>query len=67
LPAAHGGVTIGSDLDRAFEATRPLEWLREVYVRAKAAGEPRVLTDEELTATGERAFAPHAFPRRALS
>jgi L-fuculose-phosphate aldolase len=67
LLANHGGVTIGADLEQAFEATRLLEWLCEVYVRAKAIGEPRVLTEEELTAVIERAFNPPRFPRRDIS
>ncbi|MFF5208933.1 class II aldolase/adducin family protein [Streptosporangium sp. NPDC000396] len=64
LLANHGGVTYGDDLHKAFEATRLLEWLCEVYVRARAVGEPRVLTEEELSAVVERAFSPPRFPRR---
>ncbi|WP_030911922.1 class II aldolase/adducin family protein [Streptosporangium amethystogenes] len=64
LLANHGGVTIGGDLDGAFEATRLLEWLCEVYVRAKGIGEPRVLTEEQLAAVVRRAFEPPTFPRR---
>ncbi|MEV5408723.1 class II aldolase/adducin family protein [Thermopolyspora sp. NPDC052614] len=64
LMANHGGVTIGVDLEQAFEATRLLEWLCEVYVRARALGEPRVLSEAELTAVIERAFNPPTFPRR---
>ncbi|MEU8385104.1 class II aldolase/adducin family protein [Streptosporangium sp. NPDC048865] len=64
LLANHGGVTIGDDLDGAFEATRLLEWLCEVYVRARSVGEPRVLTEEQLADVVRRAFDPPAFPRR---
>ncbi|GAA2878465.1 class II aldolase/adducin family protein [Streptosporangium fragile] len=64
LLANHGGVTIGHDLDSAFEATRLLEWLCEVYVRAKGVGEPRVLTEEQLAAVVQRALHPPVFPRR---
>ncbi|MBG0832495.1 class II aldolase/adducin family protein [Planomonospora sp. ID67723] len=64
LLANHGGVTIGDDLDKAFEATRLLEWLCEVYVRAKAVGEPRVLTEEQLAAVVQRALQPPTFPTR---
>ncbi|MDP9865802.1 MULTISPECIES: class II aldolase/adducin family protein [Streptosporangium] len=64
LLANHGGVTVGGDLHAAFEATRLLEWLCEVYVRAKAVGEPRVLTEEQLSAVVQRAFSPPRFPRR---
>ncbi len=67
LMANHGGVTIGADLEQAFEATRLLEWLCEVYVRARALGEPRVLSEAELTAVVERALAPPAFPRRPVA
>ncbi|OUC94358.1 class II aldolase/adducin family protein [Streptosporangium minutum] len=64
LLANHGGVTVGDDLHKAFEATRLLEWLCEVYVRAKSVGEPRVLTEEQLSAVVRRAFDPPRFPRR---
>jgi L-fuculose-phosphate aldolase len=64
LLANHGGVTFGDDLDAAFEATRLLEWLCEVYVRARSIGQPRVLTEEQLSAVVQRAFHPPTFPRR---
>jgi len=64
LLANHGGVTIGATLEQAFEATRLLEWLCEVYVRGLGVGRPAVLTDEQLAAVFERALSPPAFPRR---
>ncbi|GAA2364756.1 class II aldolase/adducin family protein [Nonomuraea africana] len=64
LMANHGGVTIGATLEQAFEATRLLEWLCEVYVRGLSVGKPVVLTDEQLTAVVERMANPPAFPRR---
>ncbi|WP_327090053.1 class II aldolase/adducin family protein [Nonomuraea sp. NBC_01738] len=64
LMANHGGVTVGSSLEKAFEATRLLEWLCEVYVRGLSVGRPVVLTDEQLTAVVERTFNPPLFPRR---
>lgn len=48
LLANHGGVTLGTDLDEAFERTSILEWLCEVYVRACGMGTPRILDDAEL-------------------
>jgi L-fuculose-phosphate aldolase len=48
LMANHGGVTLGDSLDEAFERTRILEWLCEVYVRACGMGKPRILGDREL-------------------
>ncbi|MBP2703118.1 class II aldolase/adducin family protein [Microbispora sp. RL4-1S] len=58
LMASHGGVTIGATLEQAFEATRLLEWLCEVYVRALGVGSPHVLTEEQLVAVIERALSP---------
>ncbi|SDK22428.1 class II aldolase/adducin family protein [Nonomuraea jiangxiensis] len=63
LMANHGGVTIGATLEQAFEATRLLEWLCEVYVRSLGVGQPTVLTDEQLAAVLERALNPPVFPR----
>lgn len=63
LMANHGGVTIGRDLDEAFENARLLEWLCGVYVRARMIGEPRILTDEELAKVVERGLTPPEFPR----
>ncbi|MFI0372424.1 class II aldolase/adducin family protein [Actinomadura sp. 1N219] len=62
LMANHGGVAIGRDLDEAFENARLLEWLCGVYVRARAIGEPRVLTEEELAKVVERGLAPPKLP-----
>ncbi|MEV4015772.1 class II aldolase/adducin family protein [Nonomuraea angiospora] len=64
LMANHGGVTVGATLEEAFEATRLLEWLCEVYVRGLSVGKPAVLTNEQLNAVIERALNPPAFPRR---
>ncbi|MCF6470343.1 class II aldolase/adducin family protein [Nonomuraea sp. MG754425] len=58
LMANHGGVTIGATLEEAFEATRLLEWLCEVYVRGLSVGRPAVLTEEQLAAVVERALNP---------
>ncbi|MDF5757231.1 class II aldolase/adducin family protein [Spongiactinospora sp. TRM90649] len=58
LIANHGGVTFGADLAAAFEAARLLEWLCEVYVRARAIGEPRVLSEAELAAVTRRRATP---------
>ncbi|MEV4112255.1 class II aldolase/adducin family protein [Nonomuraea sp. NPDC049695] len=66
LMANHGGVTIGATLEEAFESTRLLEWLCEVYVRGLGVGKPTILTDEQLGAVVERALNPPTFPRREL-
>ncbi|MBA9004761.1 class II aldolase/adducin family protein [Thermomonospora cellulosilytica] len=62
LMANHGGVTIGTDLEDAFENARLLEWLCGVYVRARSIGEPRVLTDEQLRQVTERGLRLKPLP-----
>ncbi|MFC7728931.1 class II aldolase/adducin family protein [Actinomadura keratinilytica] len=61
LMGNHGGVTLGRDLDEAYENARLLEWLCGVYVRAKMIGEPRILTEEELAKVTERGLRPPRF------
>lgn len=63
LMANHGGVTIGVDLEDAFENARILEWLCGVYVRARSIGEPQILTDEQLRHAVERGLRPRPLPR----
>ncbi|MEV0828137.1 class II aldolase/adducin family protein [Nonomuraea rubra] len=58
LMANHGGVTIGATLEEAFEATRLLEWLCEVYVRGLSIGKPNILTEDQLAAVIERTLNP---------
>jgi L-fuculose-phosphate aldolase len=48
IMANHGAVTTGPDLATAHIASVYLEWLCEVYLRASAAGTPRVLPPEEI-------------------
>jgi L-fuculose-phosphate aldolase len=43
LLAHHGAVTVGADVAEALELAVVLEWLCDVYLRAAAAGTPRVL------------------------
>jgi len=50
LMANHGAITYGDDIRQALERTLLLEWLCEVYWRAAAAGEPRLLSERELAA-----------------
>ncbi|WP_043630202.1 class II aldolase/adducin family protein [Nonomuraea candida] len=58
LMANHGGMTLGATLEEAFEATRLLEWLCEVYVRALGVGKPTVLTEDQLAAVVDRMLNP---------
>ena len=54
LLANHGAVTIGQDLAGAFDLTRQLEWLCEVYLKARPAGEPRLLPRAEIERVVEK-------------
>ncbi|MDA8369708.1 MAG: class II aldolase/adducin family protein [Nocardiopsaceae bacterium] len=54
LLANHGGVAVGDGLEQAFEHARLLEWLCGVYIRARAIGEPRVLSEDELAEIRDR-------------
>jgi L-fuculose-phosphate aldolase len=50
LLANHGAVTTGPDLASAVEGAVLLEWICEVYLRAAAAGRPRLLDAGEMVA-----------------
>ena len=44
----HGTVTIGDDLAGAYDRARQLEWLCDVWLRARAVGDPALLAAEEI-------------------
>jgi L-fuculose-phosphate aldolase len=44
----HGAVTYGPTLDGAYSQAVYLEWICELYLRASAGGEPRLLPPEEI-------------------
>jgi L-fuculose-phosphate aldolase len=48
LLANHGAVTLGPDLRTAVDRGVYLEWLCDVYLRAAAAGTPRLLPPAEI-------------------
>ena len=51
----HGAVVYGASIDEAYDRALLLEWLAEVYWRARLAGSPRILSDAELDAVREAA------------
>jgi L-fuculose-phosphate aldolase len=51
----HGAVVYGSSLDEAYDRALLLEWLAEVYWRARVAGSPRILDSAELDDVREAA------------
>jgi L-fuculose-phosphate aldolase len=48
----HGALAIGESLAQAYDRARYLEWLCDVWLRARAAGEPRLLAAEEIDRVG---------------
>lgn len=44
----HGTITVGTELAQAYTLNVYLEWLCEVWLRATAAGTPRILPPEEI-------------------
>jgi L-fuculose-phosphate aldolase len=51
----HGAVVCGRSLDEAYDRALLLEWLAEVYWRARLAGSPRILSPAELDEVREAA------------
>jgi len=51
----HGMIAYGSSLGEAYERAQLVEWLAEVYWRARLAGTPRILSRAELDAVREQA------------
>jgi L-fuculose-phosphate aldolase len=51
----HGAIVYGATLDDAYDRAQLLEWLCEVYWRARLAGTPRILDSAELDAVREAA------------
>lgn len=56
----HGAVTIGATVAEALDLAVVLEWLCDVYLRAAAAGSPRVLAAEQLAQAADALAAYRA-------
>lgn len=48
LLANHGLVTVGRDLPQAFATAEQVEFVAQIYYRTRCAGEPVLLTDEQM-------------------
>jgi len=48
LLANHGLLAVGEDIETAFSRAQMIEYVAEVYYRAKCIGEPTILPDEEM-------------------
>ena len=57
LLAAHGAVTIGRSLAEAYARSVQLEWAAKLYVTASALGEPRALSETQVTEVAARLAA----------
>jgi L-fuculose-phosphate aldolase len=51
----HGAVAYGADIGEAYDRVQLIEWMAEVYWRARLAGTPRILSGDELAAVSEAA------------
>jgi L-fuculose-phosphate aldolase len=51
---SHGTITVGTSLTHAYNRTRHLEWLCELWLTAQAVGSPRVLEDDELARVADK-------------
>ncbi|HET6187865.1 MAG TPA: class II aldolase/adducin family protein [Trebonia sp.] len=54
LLGSHGAVTTGGDLKTAYDRSVYLEWVCDVYLRAAAAGAPRLLPPGEIEAVAAK-------------
>ena len=54
LMGSHGAVTTGPDLKTAYDRSVYLEWVSDVYLRAAAAGKPRLLPPGEIEAVAAK-------------
>ena len=54
LLGSHGAITIGPDLKTAYDRAVYLEWVCDVYLRAAAAGTPRLLPPGEIEAVAAK-------------
>jgi L-fuculose-phosphate aldolase len=49
----HGSIAYGASIEQAYDRARLVEWLAEVYWRARLAGTPRILDAADLAAVTE--------------
>jgi L-fuculose-phosphate aldolase len=63
----HGTIAYGRDLAQAYLRAQTLEWVCEVYWRAKTFGEPKLLPVEELDRVRELARGHRGFRRDELA
>jgi len=50
----HGTITVGDDPEAAFERTETLEEMAELYYRARVAGEPLLLDEQQVSEVADK-------------
>jgi L-fuculose-phosphate aldolase len=50
----HGLITLGTDLNQAFDIAEELELVAQIYIQAKAMGEPKLLNQEQMAEVLEK-------------
>jgi L-fuculose-phosphate aldolase len=57
----HGTITVGHSLAHAYSRAQYLEWLCDVWLRARSVGRPRLLDDAEIEKVAEKlaAYGPY--------
>ena len=63
LLRTHGTITVGESADKAFSRTVVLEEMAEVYYRARLAGEPILLTPEEVDEVAAKITTGYGQPK----
>lgn len=63
--ANHGLLAGGASIEEAFSTAEMIEFCAEVYYKTRCAGEPVLLSDEEMTAAMERMEKYYAVKSRA--
>ncbi|WP_020496279.1 class II aldolase/adducin family protein [Sciscionella marina] len=61
----HGTLSLAGDLESAVGKASTLEWCAQLWLTAKAAGEPNLLEDKEMTAVAEK-IRGYGQPKEAL-
>lgn len=54
LLANHGLVTAGNNIQTAFAVAEEIEFAAKIYIQAKSAGEPVILSDDEMEKVAEK-------------
>lgn len=57
LMSNHGSVVAGPDLASAYTLTTELEWVCDIYLRARSAGTPRILAETEISRVAQKIAA----------